>query len=150
MEQRFKLEQSAGAVLVTRQDGRRYYVLVEECVNSALGLPKGHQEPGETLAEAALREIWEEAGVRARLVPGAPVQETEYDLSGGVRKHVTYFVAAFDHQVPHPHPEDAGGVRIHTLEQLSRVRLNHVTTLHFIQNADAYLAEHPEVFDQAE
>jgi 8-oxo-dGTP pyrophosphatase MutT (NUDIX family) len=31
-------------------------------------LPKGHIDPGETLAEAALREVQEETGVRARIV----------------------------------------------------------------------------------
>jgi 8-oxo-dGTP pyrophosphatase MutT (NUDIX family) len=33
-----------------------------------LALPKGHPEPGESTAEAALREVREEAGVEARLV----------------------------------------------------------------------------------
>jgi 8-oxo-dGTP pyrophosphatase MutT (NUDIX family) len=31
-------------------------------------LPKGHIDPGETLAEAALREVQEETGVRARII----------------------------------------------------------------------------------
>jgi len=33
-----------------------------------LALPKGHPEPGESTAAAALREVREEAGVEARLV----------------------------------------------------------------------------------
>mgnify|MGYP002625855623 CR=1 FL=1 len=139
-----KTEQSAGAVLLTVMEGIRYYVLVEECSTGSLGLPKGHQEEGETLRETALREIWEEAGVKANLVKGAPVQETEYPLSGGVRKHVTYYTAVFSGQTPHPHPTEAGGVRVYTLRQLKNQRLNHVTTLSFIQRVDEWMeANHP-------
>ncbi len=134
-------EHSAGAVLMTVLEGTRYYVLVEEVSTGSLGLPKGHQEPGETLRETALREIWEEAGVRANLVKGAPIQETEYDLSGGVHKKVTYYAAVFSGQTPHPHPGEAGGVRIYTLRQLINQRLNHVTTLSFIQRVDGWMQE---------
>lgn len=31
-------------------------------------LPKGHVEEGETAAEAAVREVWEETGIRAEIV----------------------------------------------------------------------------------
>lgn len=31
-------------------------------------LPKGHQEPGETLAEAAVREVYEETGIRGEII----------------------------------------------------------------------------------
>ncbi len=137
-----RFERSAGAVLLTVLEGTRYYVLVEECATGSLGLPKGHQETGETLRETALREIWEEAGVKANLVKGAPVQETEYTLSGGTRKHVTYFTAVFAGQVPHPHPTEAGGVRIYTLRQITGLRLNHPSTLAFIQQVDAWMEEH--------
>lgn len=35
--------------------------------------PKGHPEPGESLEEAAVREVWEETGVRAEvLLPSTP------------------------------------------------------------------------------
>jgi 8-oxo-dGTP pyrophosphatase MutT (NUDIX family) len=35
-------------------------------------LPKGKLDAGETFEEAALREVWEETGVRARLVRSLP------------------------------------------------------------------------------
>ena len=42
-------------------------------------MPKGHVDPGETLEEAAVREVWEETGLEARI--GAPLGETEYGFS---------------------------------------------------------------------
>ena len=53
---------SAGAVLYTVISGERRYVLVRE-KNGSYGLPKGHVEPGETLAQTALREVREETGL---------------------------------------------------------------------------------------
>ena len=35
-------------------------------------LPKGKLDPGETFEQAALREVWEETGLRARLVRELP------------------------------------------------------------------------------
>ncbi len=145
MERNPGMEESAGGVLVTLLEGRRYFVLVEECGSGSISLPKGHREAGETLEQTALREIWEEAGVRAVLIPDAPVQVTEYEIYAGMRKRVTYYAATFSGQIPHPHPGESGAVRICTAEQAERQRPNHPTTLAFIRTIDRWLAEHPEV-----
>ena len=51
-------------------------------------IPGGRQRPGETLQQAAEREILEETGIRIRA--GKLIYHTEYiehDASGGVRYH---------------------------------------------------------------
>ena len=64
--------------LILSGSGRRWVV------------PKGHVEPDETAAEAALREAWEEAGLRGTLCP-QPVGSYRYEKKGQVYQ-VTVFV----------------------------------------------------------
>lgn len=59
-------------------------------------LPKGHLEPGETLAAAAVREVAEETGITGRVL--APLGEIDfYFVAAGTRVHKTvhhYLMAA--------------------------------------------------------
>ena len=51
-------------------------------------LPGGLVETGESLAEAALRELWEETAVRAEILGFiAPIEWLERDEAGRVRHH---------------------------------------------------------------
>ena len=96
-------EYSCGAVVFTRIGGEPHYVLVrakgqrEGCH----GFPKGHMEPGETEAQTALREIYEEVGLRVRLLPGFRAV-TEYPLPDkpDTRKRVVFFLAEYENQPP--------------------------------------------------
>jgi 8-oxo-dGTP pyrophosphatase MutT (NUDIX family) len=65
-EPRHPTEHSAGGVVVRGEDCV-VIVPTRRAANGAkvLALPKGHVDPGETPAEAAAREVREEAGVEA-------------------------------------------------------------------------------------
>ncbi len=54
---------SAGGIVARVEDGRIYVALVGELGLTERVLPKGGVEPGESLEEAACREIEEEAGL---------------------------------------------------------------------------------------
>ena len=78
----------AGGVVSRIVDGQREYLVVEaSTVRGLWVLPKGHIEPGETPEAAAVREVEEEAGVRARIVGSAG--ESEYVANG--RRVLTIF-----------------------------------------------------------
>jgi len=71
---------------IVERDGR--ILLVHRPKYDDWSFPKGKLEPGETWQEGALREVEEEAGVRAEL--GGEAGRTHYDVDAGP-KEVRYF-----------------------------------------------------------
>ena len=92
------VERSCGAVVFTQVDGHLRYVIVQS-KEGLYGFPKGHMEPGETEEQTALREIYEEVGLRVRLLPGFRAV-TEYPLPNvpDTRKRVVFFLAEYEDQ----------------------------------------------------
>ena len=101
-------EFSAGGVCVRRMRGREFVAAVRVKGGTVLALPKGHIENGETGADAAAREVREEAGVTGELVE--KLGDVRYWYSRGgerVMKNVAFFlfryrsgsVADHDHEV---------------------------------------------------
>lgn len=82
----------AGGVVVNR-DGK---VLVLGHSDGAWVFPKGHIEAGETSQTAALREVEEEAGVTAELLPGAGPWTTRYHNPRGVPREITWYACTTD------------------------------------------------------
>jgi ADP-ribose pyrophosphatase YjhB (NUDIX family) len=59
----------AGGIVFQKKDGKTYYLIVRAKPNpSHWVIPKGHIEPGESPEVAAVREIQEEAGVKALII----------------------------------------------------------------------------------
>ena len=101
-------EFSAGGVCVRRMRGRDHVAAVRVKGGTVLALPKGHIDPGESAAEAARREVREEAGVSGELVEKLGDVKYWYSRDGDrVMKIVTFFlfryssgsVADHDHEV---------------------------------------------------
>lgn len=128
---------SAGAVLYTVIGGERRYVLVRE-KNGSYGLPKGHVEPGETLAQTALREVWEETGVTATLQVDEPVMVDEYPIAGGDVKRVSWFIARYADQTPNADRTQVLGVLVLPIEAALKT-LTYGSTREILRRVDRQL-----------
>ena len=83
----------AGGVVARTVSGEREYLLIEARRSRAQWvLPKGHIEPGETPEATAVREVEEEAGVRAEVV--AQAGDSEYVVDGQP-VHVIFFLMRY-------------------------------------------------------
>lgn len=81
---------SCGVLPWREAAGGREYLLVFEQFSQCWSLPKGHMEAGETEAETALRELFEETGLTAILNTGKSAA-IEYPIGPLGRKQVVFF-----------------------------------------------------------
>ncbi|WP_038058546.1 NUDIX hydrolase [Thermus amyloliquefaciens] len=80
------MELGAGGVVF---NGRGEVLLLRDRMGFWV-FPKGHVEPGETLEEAAVREVFEETGVEAVVL--LPLFPTRYVNPKGVEREVHWFL----------------------------------------------------------
>ncbi len=97
-------ELAAGAVLLS--ESGQETLLLHQRDEDRWCFPKGHVDPGESLAEAALREIREETGLSAVRL-GREVDEVSYRFyqprtQRNVQKTVVYFLAFTPERSAHP------------------------------------------------
>jgi 8-oxo-dGTP pyrophosphatase MutT (NUDIX family) len=89
--------------------------------NKVLALPKGHVDPGETPAQAAEREVREEAGVEARLVDRLGEVRYWYQRDGRrIPKVVTFFLFDYVAGDVGDHDHEVELARWMPLEQAAR------------------------------
>ncbi len=82
---------AAGGVVWRLVDGKLRILVIHRTAYADVTLPKGKVDPGETLAETAVREIREETGIRVAL--GFPVGVSRYRMPRGRQKIVHYWAA---------------------------------------------------------
>lgn len=92
------LYKSCGVIPIRQTAGQVEILLVFERFSQCWSLPKGHMEAGESEEQTALRELFEETGLHADLIPGTRTF-TQYPLSNGCRKEVVYFLGNVSGQI---------------------------------------------------
>lgn len=85
-------ELSAGGVVYRRRGHELEIQLIQDRYGK-ISLAKGKREAGETMEQTALREIWEETGIRGRIDEKLDTIYYQYIQSHGtVHKEVHYFL----------------------------------------------------------
>jgi len=84
--------QAAGGLVVRRRAGQLELVVVHRPEQTDWSFPKGKLDEGETYEQAALREVFEETGLRCELLRF--IGHTEYTDRKGRPKVVAYWVMA--------------------------------------------------------
>lgn len=112
-------EFSAGGLVVRRMQGRPYIAAVRLRGGTVLALPKGHIEPGESGAEAAVREVREETGVDGRMLEKLDDIKYWYSRDGArVFKVVSFYLLAYrSGSVGNHQPEEVEGAEWIPLEE---------------------------------
>lgn len=82
---------AAGAVVWRQTEGKLRILLIHRTKYRDVTLPKGKVDPGEMLAQTAVREVHEETGIRVHL--GVPVGVSRYFMRPKRQKVVHYWAA---------------------------------------------------------
>ncbi|GAB3801355.1 NUDIX hydrolase [Humibacter antri] len=90
---------AGGAVCWRIIDGTPHILVVHRAKYADVTLPKGKVDPGESLPQAAQREVLEETGLKVTL--GVPLGVTNYVISSGREKFVHYWAAEVSEKAVH-------------------------------------------------
>ncbi len=109
--------------LVVVKQGRRFLVVRETKKGQRWYFPAGRVEPGETIANAAVRETLEEAGVPIELEGVLRIEHTP-SAKGGSRLRVIFLARPADDTPPKTKPDNESlEARWVTLEELKTLEL---------------------------
>lgn len=92
------VEKSCGAVVYTIVNNKIMYLLIQN-LSGIYGFPKGHMENNETEIDTALREVFEEVGIKVELIDGfKTLDEHLIPQRKNTLKKIVYFLGKYENQ----------------------------------------------------
>ncbi len=133
------MEQSCGAVVFTRENGRVQYLLVQN-LHGVYGFPKGHVEAGEREQETARREVFEETGLNVDFLEGFRAEDVYPSPAiKGFMKRVVYFLAEFAGQDYHLQEAEIMGGGLYSYQEAVNL-LQFESTKRILTEANRFLS----------
>ena len=87
-------EKSCGGIIVFSEENKDKFLVIKQ-LSGYYGFPKGHIEDNETEEETALREVYEEVGIKAEIIEG--FRETlDYRVNKNIMKEAVFFLMKSD------------------------------------------------------
>jgi bis(5'-nucleosidyl)-tetraphosphatase len=86
---------ASGVVVYYLEEGEPHFLLIRSRHDRSWGFPKGHLIEGEDLLSGAMRELWEETGIREVALVSGFIEHVTYRVNRAGRfrqKTVTYFL----------------------------------------------------------
>jgi 8-oxo-dGTP pyrophosphatase MutT (NUDIX family) len=86
-------EISAGGVVYRKKDNQLFIQMIQDRYGK-MTLAKGKMEPGETIEQTALREVWEETGITGSIQEPIEIIKYQYSKSNSeiIDKEVHYYL----------------------------------------------------------
>ncbi|HSX19039.1 MAG TPA: NUDIX domain-containing protein [Candidatus Saccharimonadales bacterium] len=87
---------SAGGIVIKTEGGKPLVLVTQHSGHKGWEFPKGHLEKGESSEQAAVREVEEEAGVKAKVLEKVDkIEYFYYEEGEKVLKTVVYFLMEY-------------------------------------------------------
>ncbi|MBP3858117.1 MAG: NUDIX domain-containing protein [Ruminiclostridium sp.] len=133
-----KFEKTAGAVMFTEKDGGRRYLLIKN-ESGHIGFPKGHIDYGESEAETAGREVFEETGLDF-VQYGDFREEYTYETREKTIKTGVFFIGHYDYRKPVIQEDEILDDWLLSYPDALRM-LNYPEDRELLQKAEKYISE---------
>lgn len=134
-----KFEKTCGAVMFTETDGARKYLLIKN-ESGHIGFPKGHIDFGESEAETADREVFEETGLNF-IQYGDFREEYTYSTKEGCIKTSVFFIGHYDYREPKIQEDEILDDWLLTYADAMR-KLNFPEDRELLQKAESYISSY--------
>lgn len=121
---KYKKEVSAGGIVFKKDKGTVLWLITQHSQHKGWSFPKGlvgEEDKNESMETAALREVQEEGGIKAKIIDNDPVETAyKYQTGGGflVDKTVYYFLMEYVSGDPKDHDWEVSEAKFVTTEEI--------------------------------
>lgn len=114
---KIQIENSAGGIVYKKEGNNYLWLVVQHSGKMHWGFPKGHigdKNKNEDMKDAALREVQEEGGIKAKIISANPIVTNYIYRSGDVlhKKTVSYFLMEYVSGDPKNHDWEISETKI--------------------------------------